>query len=111
LQLNGRIIRIKSGEIHFRKKPARKSAQLGWSDSVEAVQIAQTGRMLEKMHPASAATMHTSLYLPRPVHDALCKIAYDERIKIHDLVVEGIDAVLKLRGYPSFKSLKAGKKR
>jgi len=53
----------------------------------------------------------TSLYLPGPVHDALRKIAYDERIKIHDVVVEGIDAALKRRGYPSVESLKAGKKR
>ena len=27
------------------------------------------------------ATVHTSLYLPGPVHDAMRKIAYDERIK------------------------------
>jgi hypothetical protein len=57
------------------------------------------------------ATVHTSLYLPGPVHDALRKIAYDERVKIHDLAMEGIDATLKRRGYPSVESLKAGKKR
>jgi hypothetical protein len=61
--------------------------------------------------PKTPATVHTSLYLPGPVHDALRKIAYDEHIKIHDLVVEGIDAALKRRGYPSIESLKAGKKR
>jgi hypothetical protein len=57
------------------------------------------------------ARVHTSLYLPGFVHDALRKIAYDERIKIHDLVIEGIDATLKRRGYPSVENLKAGKKR
>jgi hypothetical protein len=57
------------------------------------------------------ATVHTSLYLPGQVHDALRKIAYDERIKIHDLVIEGIDAVLKRRGYQSVESRKAGKMR
>jgi hypothetical protein len=57
------------------------------------------------------AMVHTSLYLPGPVHDALRKIAFDERIKIHDLVIEGIDATLRRRGYPSVESLKAGKKR
>ena len=46
-----------------------------------------------------------------PVHDALRKIAYDERVKIHDLVIKGIDAALKRRGYPPIESLKAGKKR
>jgi len=37
--------------------------------------------------------------LPGPVHDAMRKIAYDERIKIHDVVIEGIEAALKRRGY------------
>jgi hypothetical protein len=57
------------------------------------------------------ATVHTSLYLPGPVYEALRKIAYDERVKIHDVVIEGIDAALKRRDYPSIESLKAGKKR
>jgi hypothetical protein len=57
------------------------------------------------------ANVHTSLYLPGRVHDALRKIAYDERIKIHDLVMEGIDAVLKRRGYASIVRIKAEKKR
>ncbi len=61
--------------------------------------------------PNTPATVHTSLYLPGPVHDALRKIAYDEHIKIHAVVIEGIDAALKRRGYPSIESLKAGKKR
>jgi hypothetical protein len=51
------------------------------------------------------------LYLPEPVYEALRKIAFDERAKIHDIVLEGIDAALRRRGYPSVESLKAGKKR
>jgi hypothetical protein len=59
----------------------------------------------------SPITVHTSLYLPGPVYETLRKIAYDERVKIHDLVIEGIDAALRRRGYPSIESLKVGKKR
>jgi hypothetical protein len=55
--------------------------------------------------------VHSSLYLPEPVYEALRKIAFDERIKIHDLVLEGIDAALRRRGDPSVENLKAGKKR
>jgi hypothetical protein len=51
------------------------------------------------------------LYLPEPVYEALRKIAFDERVKIHDLVLEGIDAALRRRGYPSVGNLKAGKRR
>jgi hypothetical protein len=41
------------------------------------------------------------LYLPEPVYESLRKIAFEERLKIHDLVLEGIDAALRRRGYPS----------
>jgi hypothetical protein len=46
-----------------------------------------------------------------PVYEALRKIAFEERLKIHDVVLEGIDLALRRRGYPSIESLVAGKKR
>ena len=55
--------------------------------------------------------VHTSLYLPEAVYEALRKIAFEERLKIHDVVLEGIDLALRRRGYPSIEGLKAGKKR
>jgi hypothetical protein len=55
--------------------------------------------------------VHSSLYLPAPVYEVLRKVAFDERVKIHDLVMEGVEAALRRRGYPSVESLKAGKKR
>jgi hypothetical protein len=53
---------------------------------------------------------HTSLYLPEPVYEALRKISFEERLKIHDVVLEGIDLALRLRGYPSIDSLTAKKR-
>ena len=55
--------------------------------------------------------VHSSLYLPEPVYELLRKIAFEERLKIHDIVLEGIDAALRRRGYPSVENLKARKKR
>jgi hypothetical protein len=55
--------------------------------------------------------VHTSLYLPEPVYEALRKIAFEERLKIHDVALEGIDLALRRRRYPSIESLKVGKKR
>ena len=55
--------------------------------------------------------VHTSLYLPEPVYEALRKIAFEERLKIHDVVLEGIDLAFRRRGYPSIEGLKVGKKR
>ncbi len=61
--------------------------------------------------PERPSVVHSSLYLPEPVYEALRKIAFEERIKIHDVALEGIDVALRRRGYPSIESLKAGKKR
>jgi len=58
-----------------------------------------------------SSVVHSSLYLPEPVYEALRKIAFDERLKIHDLVLEGIDLALRRRGYPPVENLRAGKRR
>jgi hypothetical protein len=47
----------------------------------------------------------------RPISRSLRKIAFEERLKIHDVVLEGIDLALRRHGYPSIEDLKAGKKR
>ena len=39
-----------------------------------------------------------SVRLPRPIHDALRKIAYDRRVSIHSLILEGIVTVIKEKG-------------
>ncbi len=49
----------------------------------------------------------TSLYFHRSVHDALRQLAFDERATVSDLINEGLDMVLKARGYPSAAELKA----
>ena len=54
--------------------------------------------------------LHSSVYLPEPVYEVLRKIAFEERLKIHDLVLEGLDAVLPRRGCPSVADLKSGKR-
>jgi hypothetical protein len=55
--------------------------------------------------------VQSSVYLPEAVHDALREAAFHERCKIHDIIMQGIEAALKKRGYPSIDDLKAGKKR
>jgi hypothetical protein len=61
--------------------------------------------------PTERSIVHSSLYLPEAVHELLRETAYKERVKIHDLVIEGIDSVLKRRGYPGVTALKAGNRR
>jgi hypothetical protein len=49
--------------------------------------------------------------LPKAVYQALREIAFKEDRKIHDVLMEGIDAVLAKRRYPSIEQLKAGRAR
>jgi hypothetical protein len=51
--------------------------------------------------------IHSSLYLPEGVYEVLRKVAFDERVKIHDLVMKGIAAVLRRRGLPSVETLRS----
>jgi hypothetical protein len=47
-----------------------------------------------RKHTERPSIVHTSLYLRVPVYEALRKIAFEERLKIHDVVLEGIDLAL-----------------
>ena len=50
---------------------------------------------------------HTSVYLPEAAYEALRQVAFDERRKIHDLLMEGVELALKKRGYPPIAQMKA----
>jgi hypothetical protein len=56
---------------------------------------------------ARPEVVHTSIYIPRPAHRKLREIAYTTEVKIHDLIMEGIDAVLIKHGHPPLAKLKA----
>lgn len=53
---------------------------------------------------------HTSVYIPRAAYERLREIAFAERIKIHDLLMEGIDLAIEKRGH-SERTQKSTKKR
>ena len=46
-----------------------------------------------------------SLYLEDPVFDQLRGIAFEERVKMHQLLLEAVDLLLKKRGAPSIREL------
>jgi hypothetical protein len=48
--------------------------------------------------PPRPGIVHTSVYLPEAVYEALRVAAFKERRKIHDIVLEGIDLALRKRG-------------
>jgi hypothetical protein len=46
-----------------------------------------------------------SVYLPEPVWEQLRKLAFDERRKMHDYLMDGLDVVFRKRGLPSIAEL------
>jgi antitoxin-like ribbon-helix-helix protein len=55
---------------------------------------------------ARARPVQQTAYLPPLVHEQLRYVAYEERVKMHDLLLEGLDLVFKKRGLPSIEELK-----
>ena len=45
--------------------------------------------------------VHSSVYLPEALYEALREAAFRERCKIHDIVLEGIEMALRKRGWRS----------
>jgi hypothetical protein len=45
------------------------------------------------------AVQHTSVYIPRVAYDRLREIAFHERKKIHDVIMEGVDLAIAARGH------------
>ena len=51
------------------------------------------------------ATIQQTVYLPPAVHDQLRELAFSERVKMHTLIMEGLDAVFRARGMKSIAEL------
>jgi len=64
----------------------------------------------ESMSPAKRRErpdiVHTSVYLPKAVYQHLREIAFVRDVKIHDVIMEGIDSALMKHGKPSVEMLK-----
>ncbi len=46
-----------------------------------------------------------TVYLPIPVYEQLRRLAFEERVKMHSLLLEGLDRVFADRGLPSIREL------
>ena len=51
------------------------------------------------------ATIQQTVYLPPAVHDQLRELAFAERVKMHALLMEGLDLVFKARGLKPLSQL------
>lgn len=69
------------------------------TEEAQAVPVVRKAREEPEM-------MRTSIYIARAVHDALREIAFHERVKVNELIVEGIDQVLAKRRQPTSAEIK-----
>jgi hypothetical protein len=51
--------------------------------------------------------VHSSIYVPKPAYRKLREIALVSECKVHDLILRGIDAVLREYGHPTTEELRA----
>jgi hypothetical protein len=70
--------------------------------SVEAALAARTRGKQEPESPKAEDLIITSVRLPRPMHNALRAIVYEEgnrgnKVSIHSLILEGVEKVIKQR--------------
>ena len=54
--------------------------------------------------------VHTSIYVPKPVYQKLREIAFTQERKVHDVIMEGIDAALRKYGHPGVAALEEVRK-
>jgi hypothetical protein len=52
-----------------------------------------------------SATIQQTLYLPPAVHDQLRELAFARRVKMHAIILEGLDAVFRANGLKSIADL------
>ncbi len=95
--------------VHAFAFPAggQQTASKGTGTALGAIEVAKRPRIPANPRggPAKpvarqpkARIVHTSVYLPTAVHEALREAAFKERRKIHDIVLEGIEMALRKRG-------------
>ena len=86
------------------------SAPVSGRSSADVVQLSPAAAQ----EPKSRGTLkerakQLSVYLEPSVHDQLREIAYAERTKIHQLMLEGLDLLFKARGALSIEQLMQGR--
>ncbi len=77
-------------------------------ETAEKTEIQPTGRNTKKLRVTGGSkseTVKQTVYLPPAVHDQLRQLAFEERKKMHDYLVEGLDRVFKNRGLKPYTEL------
>jgi hypothetical protein len=81
-------------------QPAPEAAAAPAPSPESAAVVQLTPAPAPTTRKARKDVQHTSVYIPMAAYDRLREIAFTERKKVHDLIMEGLDKVIKSRGHP-----------
>jgi hypothetical protein len=84
----------------MKKRVGLDSLDLG--ASVAVAPAPPTKKAVEPKSRSRPNVKQQTLYTPHDVYEALREIAFHERVKIHDLLREGVNHVLRTRGKPGW---------
>lgn len=86
--------------------PKRRTVLTGWLESPqldETVTIASEPPLDRQAR--TAKTIQQTLYLPPAVHDQLRSLAFHRRVKMHTIILQGLDKVFQENGLKSISEL------
>ncbi|MGA8171993.1 MAG: ribbon-helix-helix domain-containing protein [Methylocystis sp.] len=75
------------------------------SHSVPVVPAIEQDEPARRRSATKESTKQQTLYLPPAVHEQLRELAFSERVKMHALIMEGLDSVFRARGLKSIADL------
>jgi hypothetical protein len=89
----------------MKKKRTSLDTILGQEEREEIPTPEKEGKQ-EKQRRKRPNVVQQTVYLPPEVHDQLRRLAFEERCKMHDYLLEGLDRVFSDRGLKSIAELK-----
>ena len=87
-----------------KKRTSLDALSLGPNSQTAVEQEPETRQI--QAQPEAREVVRQTAYLPSTVYEQLRRLAFEERHKMHDYLIEGLDLVFRKRGLPSIEELK-----
>ena len=86
------------------KRTSLESLKLAPRSSAREATSQEAGPPQEAVRRRPTVRQQT-VYLPIPVYEQLRRLAFEERAKMHDFLIRGLDMVFKVKGLKSIAEL------
>ncbi len=84
------------------KRTSLESLKLASRSSAQEVASQEAPQSISRRRPA---VRQQTVYLPVPVYEQLRRLAFEERAKMHDFLMKGLDMVFRDKGLKSIAEL------